>query len=96
MTEINARALEKMIGISLSEAEADALQAQLTTIFTYVEKIKEFSSDAHVQFADVREIETIVHEDVVSESGCAQEILKGAPLKERTFIAVPKYIGDRV
>lgn len=96
MTPINARALEKMIGISLTDNEAEELQSQLTTILAYVEKIREFSCDAHEQFADVQEIDAIIHEDIISDSVCAKDIIAGVPLKERTYVAVPKYIGDRV
>ncbi len=96
MTHIDARALEKMIGISLSEDEALALQKQLTSIFAYVEKITEFTCKGPDVFADTQNSEVIVHEDTLRECTYAQEILEGAPTKERTYIAVPKYIGDQV
>ncbi len=96
MTTINAKNLEKMIGISLSDEAADKLQAQLTTIMNYVEKITEFSGDKPEYFADKRVSTTITHEDKACDCDAAQALLAGAPLKERTYIAVPKYIGDQV
>jgi aspartyl-tRNA(Asn)/glutamyl-tRNA(Gln) amidotransferase subunit C len=78
--------------IAVSDAEADALKAELNTILGFVEQLNE------VDVAGVEPMTSVVamamkkREDVVTDGGIAGAVVANAPAKEETFFVVPKVV----
>lgn len=78
--------------IAVSDAEAEALKAELNTILGFVEQLNE------VDVAGVEPMTSVVamtmkkRADMVTDGEIAGEIVANAPAKEDTFFVVPKVV----
>jgi aspartyl-tRNA(Asn)/glutamyl-tRNA(Gln) amidotransferase subunit C len=78
--------------IAVTDAEADALKAELNTILGFVEQLNE------VDVAGVEPMTSVVamamkkREDVVTDGDMAAAVVANAPAREETFFVVPKVV----
>ena len=86
------RHVAKLARIAVSDGEVEALVPELNNIFGGIEQLQE---------VDVRGVEPMtavipnklrLREDVVTDGGKRDEVLKNAPVAEHGFFAVPKVI----
>lgn len=86
------RRIASLARIALSESETDAMVPELNNILGWIEQLGEVDTDGIAPLAAVIPNRLRLREDVVSDGGRRDEILKNAPQAEHGFFAVPKVI----
>lgn len=82
----------KLARIRVEENEADALAKELGGILQWVEKLSEVNTDDVPQLASVSDVALPWRDDVVSDGGIQEQVLKNAPKSEYGCFSVPKVI----
>ena len=90
--EATVRRIARLARIKITEAEAKGLVKELSGILVWVEQLDEVDTSAVEPMTRVVPIELKRREDVVSDGGKADEILKNAPMAEDGFFVVPKIV----
>ena len=86
------RHVAKLARIAVSDGEVEALVPELNNILGWIEQLQE------VDVAGVEPMTAVIantlrlRDDVVTDGGRRDEVLKNAPLAEHGFFAVPKVI----
>jgi aspartyl-tRNA(Asn)/glutamyl-tRNA(Gln) amidotransferase subunit C len=78
--------------IRLSEAELEALAADLSQILTWVEQLDELDTTGVAPVASVAAAAPAMREDRVDDGDCRDAILGNAPRAAHGFFAVPKVV----
>ena len=86
------RKIAGLARIATSEAEAEALVPELNNILGWIEQLGEVDTDGVEPLAAVIPNHLRLREDVVTDGGIRDAILKNAPQAEHGFFAVPKVI----
>jgi len=82
----------RLARIETSEAEAEKLLPQLNNILGWIEQLSEVDTDDVEPLANVVNMEAKLREDVVSDGGYAESVLKNAPEETQGFFVVPKVV----
>lgn len=82
----------RLARIAVSDAEAEALKAELNTILGFVEQLNEVDVTGVEPMTSVIAMEMKARPDVVTEGGEAAKILANAPAREGDFFVVPKVV----
>ncbi len=90
--EATVRRIARLARIKITEAEAKGLVKELSGILNWVAQLDEVDTSAVEPMTRVVPIELKKREDVVTEGGNADQILKNAPLAEDGFFVVPKIV----
>jgi aspartyl-tRNA(Asn)/glutamyl-tRNA(Gln) amidotransferase subunit C len=86
------RHIARLARIAVSDGEVEALVPELNNILGWIEQLQE------VDVAGVEPMTAVIpnhlrmREDVVTDGGKRDEVLKNAPVAEHGFFAVPKVI----
>jgi len=86
------RHVARLARLELSPAEEQSLQADLSAILSYVDKLNELDTAAVEPTAQVGEAGTPMREDEVINSPAPEEMLANAPAREGHLFKVPKII----
>ncbi len=86
------RHIARLARIAVSDAEVEALVPELNNILTWVEQLQEVDVEGVQPMTAVIPNQLRLRQDVVSEGGERDAILKNAPVAEHGFFAVPKVI----
>jgi aspartyl-tRNA(Asn)/glutamyl-tRNA(Gln) amidotransferase subunit C len=78
--------------LELSAAEEQSLQADMSAILSYVEKLNELDTSAVAPTAQVGEAGTPMRDDKVTNRPAPDEMLSNAPARDGHFFKVPKII----
>jgi aspartyl-tRNA(Asn)/glutamyl-tRNA(Gln) amidotransferase subunit C len=78
--------------IRLSEAELEPLAAELSHILDWVEQLNEVDTNGVAPMASAAAASLPMREDRVTDGGCRDAILGGAPGVTRGFFTVPKVV----
>lgn len=82
--------------LELSEAEVEALRAQLDSILSYIDKLKELDVSQIEPMAQVLHTgagpDATLRGDEVSPSNVAERILEQAPESKKPYFRVPRVI----
>lgn len=86
------RKIARLARIRVSDAEAAALEGELTDILQWVEQLDEVDTNGIAPMTSVVAMETPQRDDVVDDGGIAERIVANAPVKEDHYFAVPKVV----
>jgi len=78
--------------LELSAAEEQSLQADMSAILSYVDKLNELDTTTVAPTAQVGEAGTAMREDRVTNRPAPEEMLANAPARDGHFFKVPKII----
>ena len=86
------RHIAKLARIAVSDAEVEALVPELNNILTWVEQLQEVDVEGVEPMTAVIPNQLRLRDDIVTDGGKRDDILKNAPVAEHGFFAVPKVI----
>ncbi|WP_332812429.1 Asp-tRNA(Asn)/Glu-tRNA(Gln) amidotransferase subunit GatC [Sphingomonas sp.] len=86
------RHIAKLARIAVSDAEVEALVPELNNILTWVEQLQEVDVSGIEPMTAVIPNQLRLRNDIVTDGGKRDDILKNAPVAEHGFFAVPKVI----
>jgi aspartyl-tRNA(Asn)/glutamyl-tRNA(Gln) amidotransferase subunit C len=90
--EATVRRIARLARIKVTDAEAKALEKELSGILDWVKQLDEVDTSAVEPMTRVVPIELTKREDVVSDGNKTDQILKNAPMSEDGFFVVPKIV----
>jgi aspartyl-tRNA(Asn)/glutamyl-tRNA(Gln) amidotransferase subunit C len=85
----------KLASLEVTEAEKEAFSKQLSSILTYVEKLKGLNTDGVEPTATVLDQANVFREDKSRPSLPVKKALANAPESEGGYFLVPKIIEER-
>ena len=86
------RRIAHLARIAVSEAEVPHLQGELNAILAFVEQLGEVDVTGVEPMTSVTPVLMKKREDVVTDGGDAEAILKNAPAREGDYFVVPKVV----
>jgi aspartyl-tRNA(Asn)/glutamyl-tRNA(Gln) amidotransferase subunit C len=78
--------------IKVPESELEPLAGELTQILAWIEQLNEVDVSGVAPMTSVARMKMPMREDVVTEGGDRDAILKNAPKTTRGFFTVPKVV----
>lgn len=87
-----ARKVAKLARIRVEEAGLPALARELSGILTFMEQLNEVDVAGVDPMVSVTPMRLKRRDDVVTDGGIQDEVLKNAPLAREGFFAVPKVV----
>ncbi len=94
-TRINleqVRHVARLARLELTEDEERHLQADLSSILTYIDKLNQLDTSAVEPTAQVGDVGTPMREDEVTNRPDPEAMLQNAPAQRRHLVVVPKII----
>jgi aspartyl-tRNA(Asn)/glutamyl-tRNA(Gln) amidotransferase subunit C len=85
----------KLARLELTEAEKEAFSKQLSSILTYVEKLKGLNTEGVEPTATVLDQANVFRADKSRPSLPVEKALANAPESENGYFTVPKILEDR-
>ncbi len=82
----------RLARLELSEGEMEATRVKLGSIMKFVEQLGEVNTDNIEPLANVVDIKLRLRDDVVTDGGIQQDVLKNAPEALEGFFVVPKVV----
>ena len=82
----------RLARIRVEENEVEKYQGELNAILGFVEQLNEVNVDGVEAMTSVTPIQLRRREDVITDGGYADKIVKNAPLSEDNFFMVPKVV----
>jgi aspartyl-tRNA(Asn)/glutamyl-tRNA(Gln) amidotransferase subunit C len=82
----------RLARIKVSDAEAEALRADLNTILGWVEQLNEVNVDGVEPMTSVIPMAMKKRRDEVTDGGKAGDIVANAPATQENFFLVPKVV----
>ena len=86
------RHIAKLARIAVTDGEVEALVPELNNILGWIEQLQEVDVSGVEPMTAVIPNTLRMREDVVTDGGKRDEVLKNAPVAEHGFFAVPKVI----
>ena len=90
--EATVRRIARLARIKVTDAEAKALEAELSGILDWVKQLDEVDTKGVEPMTAVVSTTLKMREDRVTDGGIADEILANAPAREDHFFVVPKVV----
>lgn len=84
--------IARLARIAVSDAEADALVPELNNILGWIEQLQEVDVTGIEPMTAVIPNRLRLRDDIVTDGGVRDAVLKNAPVAEHGFFAVPKVI----
>jgi aspartyl-tRNA(Asn)/glutamyl-tRNA(Gln) amidotransferase subunit C len=86
------RRIAKLARIAMDDAQAAEMEADLNALLAWVEQLSEVDCENVPPMTSVVEQRLRMREDVVTDGGYADDLMKNAPQSENHFFVVPKVI----
>ena len=86
------RHIAKLARIAVTDSEVEALVPELNNILGWIEQLQEVDVSGIEPMTAVIPNTLRVREDIVTDGGKRDQVLKNAPVAEHGFFAVPKVI----
>ena len=86
------RRIAHLARIAVMEEEVDHLKDELNGILAFVEQLSEVNVEGVEPMTSVTPMAMKKREDVVTDGGIADDIVKNAPATEDHFFLVPKVV----
>ena len=86
------RRIAQLARIAVTEAEVPHLQGELNAMLAFVEQLQEVNVEGIEPMTSVTPMAMKKREDVVTDGGIADDIVKNAPATEDHFFLVPKVV----
>ena len=90
--EATVRRIARLARIKVSEAEAKALEKELSSIFEWIKQLDEVDTGAVEPMTRVVAMTLKRRQDRVSDGDIAEDIVANAPAAEGHFFVVPKVV----
>ena len=90
--EATVRRIARLARIKVTDAEAKALEGELSGILDWVKQLAEVDTTGVEPMTAVVSTSLKVREDRVTEGGIADDIVANAPAREDHFFVVPKVV----
>ena len=84
--------ISKLSRISLDDAKAKKLEADLNSIFAFIEKLNELDTDNVEPLTSIAEPTLQLRKDEIKSSNIREQVLKNSPDKNKDFFVVPKVV----
>ena len=86
------RRIAHLARISVREEDIEHLQGELNAMLAFVEQLQEVNVEGIEPMTSVTPMAMKKREDVVTDGGIADDIVKNAPATEDHFFLVPKVV----
>ena len=86
------RRIAHLARIAVAEEEVEHLQGELNAILAFVEQLSEVKVEGVEPMTSVTPMEMKKRDDVVTDGGIADDIVRNAPASEDHFFVVPKVV----
>jgi aspartyl-tRNA(Asn)/glutamyl-tRNA(Gln) amidotransferase subunit C len=86
------RKIARLARIKVKDDELDHLAGELGQILSFVEQLGEVDTGSVEPMSSVVDVRLPMREDVVSDGGDAEKVLRNAPAGVHGFFAVPKVV----
>jgi aspartyl-tRNA(Asn)/glutamyl-tRNA(Gln) amidotransferase subunit C len=86
------RRIARLARLAVDEGQVAAMETELNALLTWVEQLEEVNVEGVPPMTSVVEQRLKMREDVVTDGGCAADIIKNAPQAENHFFVVPKVV----
>ena len=86
------RRIAKLARIAMDDQQAAEMEAELNALLAWVEQLSEVNVDSVPPMTSVVEQRLRMREDVVTDGGYADDLMKNAPQSEDHFFVVPKVV----
>ncbi len=90
--EKTVRHIARLARLQVTDEEAKNLETELSSIMNWIEQLNEVNTDDVQPLTSIVEVSLKQREDVVTDGGYPEEIMKNAPLSEDNFFMVPKVV----
>jgi aspartyl-tRNA(Asn)/glutamyl-tRNA(Gln) amidotransferase subunit C len=90
--EALVRHIARLARLEITNEEAASLERELSTIFDWVEQLKEVDVSDVQPLTRIAAMRMKMREDKVTDGGYPDGILKNAPMSEDHFFMVPKVL----
>ena len=90
--EATVRRIARLARIKVTDAEAKALESELSGILDWVKQLDEVDTAGVEPMTAVVSTSLRMREDRVTDGGIADDILANAPAREDHFFVVPKVV----
>jgi aspartyl-tRNA(Asn)/glutamyl-tRNA(Gln) amidotransferase subunit C len=90
--EATVRRIARLARIKVSDAEAKALEQELSGIFEWIKQLDEVDTDAVEPMTRVVAMTLKKRRDEVTDGGIADEVVANAPAADDHFFLVPKVV----
>ena len=84
--------IAKLARIALDETQAIAMEEELNALLSWVEQLQEVNVEGVAPMTSVVEQRLKMRDDVVTDGGYAEDLMKNAPQSEGHFFVVPKVV----
>ncbi|WP_297889543.1 Asp-tRNA(Asn)/Glu-tRNA(Gln) amidotransferase subunit GatC [Sulfurihydrogenibium sp.] len=89
----NVLKVAKLSKLKLKEEEVEIFSKQFNDIISFIETLKEVSTEGVLPFYEMNTEEGFYREDVPAQSLTNEEALLNGPEKEGGFFIVPRVVG---
>lgn len=86
------RRIAHLSRIAVDDNEVERLRGEINAILSFVETLGEVDVEGVEPIASVLPMQMKKRADVVTDGGCADDILANAPAREDHYFVVPKVI----
>jgi len=86
------RRIAKLARIAMDDAQAAEMEAELNTLLAWVGQLSEVDIENVSPMKSAVEQRLKMREDVVTDGGYADDLMKNAPQSEGHFFVVPKVV----
>ena len=86
------RRIAHLARIAVAEEEVEHLQGELNAILAFVEQLSEVKVEGVEPMTSVTPMEMKKRDDVVTDGGIPDDIVRNAPASEDHFFVVPKVV----
>ena len=86
------RRIAHLARIAVAEDEVEHLRGELNAILAFVEQLSEVDVEGVEPMTSVTPMEMKKRQDVVTDGGIPDDIIKNAPAAQDGFIVVPKVV----
>lgn len=86
------RRIAHLARIAVADDEIEHLQGELNTILDWVEQLQAVDVAGVEPMTSVTPMRMKMREDVVTDGGIADEVVRNAPLSDDDFFLVPKVV----
>ena len=84
--------ISKLSKISLNEEKAKKLEADLNSIFKWIEQLNELKTENVEPLSSIAETKLRLRKDEIKTKNIKDEVLKNSPDENKDFFVVPKVV----
>lgn len=90
--QATVRRIARLARIKVTEEEARTLEGELSAILQWVEQLEEVDTEGVEPMTSVIDVDMKKRQDVVTDGGIADDIVRNAPQRDDNFFVVPKVV----